>query len=204
MAHILPPLNFAYDALEPHIGARTMEVHHSKHHQGYVDKLNAALKDHPKWAEKSLTELLSDIGSLPQAIQTEVRNNAGGHANHTLFFAHLSPKGGGQPGGALGAEISNAFGGFESFKQKFAEVAMSRFGSGWAWLVQSGAGELRITSTGNQDSPLLMGHIPLMGLDVWEHAYYLSYENRRADYVAAFWNIVDWEQVLKNYQEATR
>ena len=202
MAHTLPELKYAYDALEPHIDARTMEIHHTKHHQGYVNKLNAALEGHDKWASKSVEELLSDLGSLPQAIQTDVRNNGGGHANHSLFFAHLSPQGGGQPSGSLSSEISNAFGGFSSFKEKFAEAATGRFGSGWAWLVLTGADELRIISTGNQDSPIIMGHKPLMGLDVWEHAYYLKYQNRRPDYVEAFWNVVDWNEVQKNLDAA--
>lgn len=201
-SHTLPELKFAYDALEPHIDARTMEIHHSKHHQGYVNKLNAALEGHEKLAGKSVEDLLTDLGSLPQDIQTAVRNNGGGHANHTLFFAHLSPKGGGQPDGELGTEISNTFGGFESFKEKFNDAATSRFGSGWAWLVLTGAGELRVIHTGNQDSPLMMGHKPLLGLDVWEHAYYLNYQNRRADYAKAFWNVVDWAQVSKNYENA--
>lgn len=200
--HKLPQLSYAYDALEPHIDALTMEIHHTKHHQGYVNKLNAAIEGHEKLSGKTADELLRDMGSLPQDIQTAVRNNGGGHANHSLFFAHLSPQGGGQPGGSLSAEISNAFGGFSSFKEKFAEVALSRFGSGWAWLVLTGAGELRVLATGNQDNPGMMGHTPLLGLDLWEHAYYLKHQNRRADYVEAFWNVVDWNQVLKNFENA--
>jgi Fe-Mn family superoxide dismutase len=200
--HNLPELKFAYDALEPHIDARTMEIHHTKHHQGYVNKLNAALDGHDKLAGKTVQELLSDIGSLPQAIQSAVRNNAGGHANHSFFWAHLSPNGGGNPSGELSAEISNEYGGFGTFKEKFAEAAMSRFGSGWAWLVWTGANQLRVLTTGNQDNPVMMGHKPVLGLDLWEHAYYLNYQNRRADYVAAFWNIVDWDQVLQNFQAA--
>jgi Fe-Mn family superoxide dismutase len=200
--HTLPELGYAYDALEPHIDAQTMEIHHSKHHQGYVNKLNAALEGHDKWSDKTVQELLTDIGSLPPAIQSDVRNNGGGHANHSLFFAHLSPNGGGQPGGELGNEISNIFGGFETFKEKFSEAALGRFGSGWAWLVVTGAGELRILTTGNQDNPIMMGHTPLLGLDVWEHAYYLKHQNRRADYASTFWNVVDWDQVAKNFQDA--
>jgi superoxide dismutase, Fe-Mn family len=200
--HTLPELKFAYDALEPHIDAQTMEIHHSKHHQGYVNKLNAALEGHDDWADKTVQTLLTEMGSLPQSIQSDVRNNGGGHANHSLFFAHLSPQGGGQPGGALGNVISNAFSGYGTFKEKFAETAMGRFGSGWAWLVLTGAEELRVLSTGNQDSPYMMGHTPLLGLDLWEHAYYLKHQNRRADYVAAFWNIVDWNQVSENYLAA--
>lgn len=197
--HELPELPYAYDALEPHIDAKTMEIHHGKHHQGYVNKLNAALEGHPKLAGKTLEELLSKIHDLPQAVQPAIRNNGGGHANHSMFFAHLSPNGGGTPGGEIGSAISNAFGGFDTFQKKFEEAATSRFGSGWAWLVVTGGGELSVLSTGNQDNPLMMGHTPIMGLDVWEHAYYLNYQNRRADYVKAFWNIVNWEQVGANY-----
>lgn len=196
----LPKLPYAYDALEPYFDANTMEIHHTKHHQGYVNNLNKALEGQDKLAGKSLEDLLRQVNSLPQNIQDAVRKHGGGHHNHSLFFFHLAPKAGGEPIGKLSEEISNEFGGFESFKQKFAEAASGRFGSGWAWLCQSAAGKLIITSTPNQDSPLMMGHTPIMGIDVWEHAYYLHYQNRRADYIAAFWNVVDWNKVEANYQ----
>lgn len=202
--HTIPQLPYAFDALEPHIDARTMELHTTKHHQGYVNKLNAALEGHEKFQGKSAQELLFGISNLPQAIQNDVRNHGGGHANHSLFFAHLTPNGGGQPGGVIGQAISDAFGGFQTFKKEFSEAAAGRFGSGWAWLVLTGAGELRVLTTGNQDNPAMMGHTPIMGLDVWEHAYYLKYENRRPDYIGAFWEIINWEQVQQNYQQAAR
>lgn len=199
----LPALPYAYDALEPHIDARTMEIHHTKHHQAYIDKLNKALEGQDQLAGKSLEDLLRNLNALPQAIQEEVRKHGGGHHNHTLFFRHLSANGG-QPSGRLAEEIANEFGGLESMKEKFAEAAANRFGSGWAWLCWSAAGKLIITSTANQDSPLMMGHQPLMGLDVWEHAYYLHYQNRRPDYIKAFWNVVDWSQVGENLAQAMK
>ena len=199
----LPKLPYAYDALEPYIDAKTMEIHHTKHHQAYVDKLNKALEGQDKLAGKSLEDLLRGLNSLPQAIQEDVRKHGGGHHNHTLFFFHLK-KGGGSPVGRVAEEISNEFGGFESFKEKFAEAAANRFGSGWAWLCWSAAGKLIITSTPNQDSPLMMGHTPIMGLDVWEHAYYLNYQNRRPDYIKAFWEIIDWDKVEENLQAALK
>lgn len=200
----LPKLAYAYDALEPHIDAKTMEIHHTKHHQTYVDKLNKALEGQEKLADKSLEDLLRGLNSLPQAIQEDVRKHGGGHHNHTLFFEHIGPNGGGTPIGKVAEEISNEFGGFESFKEKFAEAAANRFGSGWAWLCWSAAGKLVITSTPNQDSPLMMGHTPLLGIDVWEHAYYLNYQNRRPDYIKAFWNVIDWNKVEQNLQNAIK
>ncbi len=200
--HVLPELSYAKDALEPHIDARTMEIHHGKHHQGYVNNLNAALEGHEDLAAKSLEDLLRELDSVPESIRTAVRNNGGGHANHSLFFAHLSPNGGGQPSGALAESINKAFGSFDAFKEKFAQAAATRFGSGWAWLCLKPGGELHVESTPNQDSPYMEGHTPIMGLDVWEHAYYLHYQNRRPDYVSAFWNVVDWDAVGKNYEKA--
>lgn len=203
MAYQLPPLPYAYDALEPHIDAKTMEIHHTKHHQTYVDKLNKALEGQDKLAGKTLEDLLRSLNSLPQAIQEDVRKHGGGHHNHSLFFAHLGTGSDG-PVGRVSEEISNEFGGFGSFKEKFNEAAANRFGSGWAWMCWSAAGKLIITSTPNQDSPLMMGHIPLLGLDVWEHAYYLAYQNRRPDYINAFWNVVNWTKVEENLQNALK
>lgn len=202
--HQLPELKYPKDSLEPHIDAKTMEIHHGKHHQGYVDKLNAALEGHQDLAAKPLAELLRGIDSVPESIRTAVRNNGGGHANHSLFFAHLSPQGGGKPQGDLAKAMDSAFGSFDSFKEKFAEAAATRFGSGWAWLCLTEKGELHIDSTPNQDSPLMEGHTPVMGLDVWEHAYYLNYQNRRPDYIGAFWNVVDWNTVAENYAAAKK
>lgn len=200
--HELPALPYAKDALEPHIDALTMEIHHGKHHQGYVNKLNAALEGHEALASKSVQELLGGIESVPESIQSAVRNNGGGHANHSLFWAHLSPSGGGSPEGELGAAIDKTFGGFDAFKEKFSQSAATRFGSGWGWLVVNKGGELEVMSTPNQDSPLMAGHTPILGLDVWEHAYYLNYQNRRPDYIEAFWNVVDWGKVAENFAAA--
>ncbi len=200
--HELPALPYAKDALEPHIDALTMEIHHGKHHQGYVNKLNAALEGHEALASKSVQELLGGIESVPESIQSAVRNNGGGHANHSLFWAHLSPSGGGSPEGELGAAIDKTFGGFDAFKEKFSQSAATRFGSGWGWLVVNKGGELEVMSTPNQDSPLMAGHTPTLGLDVWEHAYYLNYQNRRPDYIEAFWNVVDWGKVAENFAAA--
>jgi Fe-Mn family superoxide dismutase len=194
MAHELPPLPYAHDALEPHIDTRTMEIHHGKHHQGYVNNLNKALEAHPELAVRPIEDLLADLRSVPDGIRLAVRNNGGGHANHTLFWTSMGPGKGGTPTGALGDAISTTFGSFEAFQQTFASAAATRFGSGWAWLVESG-GTLEVLSTPNQDSPLMEGKKPLLGLDVWEHAYYLKYQNRRPDYVAAWWNVVDWDAV---------
>ncbi len=207
MAHTLPDLSYSFDALEPHIDARTMEIHHDKHHGGYVNKLNAALEGHADLQGKSVEELIAGIKNVPADIQTAVRNNGGGHANHTLFWQIMSPSGGGEPGGDLAADIKSTFGSFDDFKQKFADAAAGRFGSGWAWLCVGGDGKLCICSTPNQDSPLMSGiaectGTPVLGLDVWEHAYYLNYQNRRPDYIAAWWNVVDWSRVAELYKQA--
>ncbi len=204
MAHKLPPLPFQFSALAPHIDARTMEIHHGKHHQGYVTKLNAALDGYDDLASKSVIDLLKDIDNVPEEIRTAVRNNGGGHANHSLFWNILTPKGGGSPKGALLSAIENSFGSFDTFKTQFGIQATSRFGSGWAWFGLDENGVLHVGSTPNQDSPYMFGHTPLIGLDVWEHAYYLNYQNRRPDYVAAFWNIVDWESVSERFDRLTR
>lgn len=192
----LPELPYAFDALEPHIDARTMEIHHDKHHAGYTDKLNAALSSHPELAEKSIEELLSDLDAVPEDIRTAVRNNGGGYYNHKLFWEVMSPDGGGEPTGELAEMISSAFASFADFKEEFAAAASTRFGSGWAWLVKKADGSLAITSTPNQDNPLMeAAGTPILGLDVWEHAYYLHYQNKRPDYIAAWWNVVNWEEV---------
>ncbi len=199
----LPKLPYAFDALEPHIDARTMEIHYTKHHQAYVANANKALADQPALAGLGAEALLVRLDDAPEAIRTVLRNNVGGHANHTFFWQSLASSGGGAPSGALGAAIAGAFGSFEAFKTRFADAAMKRFGSGWAWLVVSG-GKLAITSTANQDSPFLTGDIPVVGLDVWEHAYYLNYQNRRADYVAAWWHVVNWPFAEKAYAAAPK
>jgi len=202
MAYQLPDLPYAFDALEPHIDARTMEIHHGKHHAGYVAKLNAAVEGFPELAAKSVEDLLRDLSSVPESIRTAVRNNGGGHANHSLFWPLMSPNGGGNPTGEIGSAISRDFGSFDAFKQQFSEAAANRFGSGWAWLSLAGDGSLTVSSTPNQDSPLSSGLTPIIGLDVWEHAYYLHYQNRRPDYIAAFWNVVNWEQANANLEAA--
>lgn len=201
MAYELPELPYAYDALEPHIDKETMNIHHTKHHNTYVTNVNAALEGHDDLASKSIEELISDLDAVPEAARTAVRNNGGGHANHSLFWKLLSPSGGGNPTGAIGEAINSKFGSFDEFKEKFAAAGKTRFGSGWAWLVLSN-GELEITSTPNQDSPLMEGKTPLLGLDVWEHAYYLKYQNKRPDYINAFWNVVNWEEVSSRYENA--
>ena len=200
--HSLPSLPYAYDALEPHIDARTMEIHHSKHHQGYVNNLNAALDGHADLQAKSLEQLLAGIDNVPESIRTAVRNNGGGHANHSLFWTIMSPNGGGAPGGQLGAAIASTFGSFDDFKSAFSKAAATRFGSGWAWLTVDSNDSLNVFSTANQDSPLMTRQTPILGLDVWEHAYYLNYQNRRPDYISAFFNIVDWDAVAKRYAAA--
>lgn len=202
MAHTLPDLPYPHDALEPHIDARTMQIHHEKHHQSYVDKLNAALEGHADLQGKSVQDLLRDINSVPENIRTAVRNHGGGHANHSLFWPTLSPNGGGQPSGELAQAIDSTFGSFENFKEKFGAAAAGQFGSGWGWLGLTREGKLHLHATPNQDSPLMEGHTPLLGLDVWEHAYYLKYQNRRPDYIQAFWNVVNWDQVAQNFQRA--
>ncbi|WP_067931888.1 superoxide dismutase [Alicyclobacillus kakegawensis] len=201
MAHQLPPLPYAFNALEPHIDALTMEIHHDRHHGTYVNNLNAALEGHSDLQAKSIEDLLADINSVPESIRTAVRNNGGGHANHSLFWQILSPNGGGQPTGAVADAINQTFGSFEKFKDEFSKAAAGRFGSGWAWLVVNN-GKLEIISTPNQDSPLMEGKTPILGLDVWEHAYYLKYQNKRPDYIAAFWNIVNWAEVNRRYEAA--
>jgi Fe-Mn family superoxide dismutase len=205
MAFTLPNLPYATNALEPHIDAKTMEIHHGKHHAAYVNNLNKALEGKPELESKTIEQLISKIADLPEAIRGAVRNNGGGHWNHAMFWTILSPKGGGKPSGELAAAIDRDFGSFDAFKEKFAQAATTRFGSGWAWLVVS-SGKLVIGSTPNQDNPLmdvsdLKGN-PVIGLDVWEHAYYLNYQNRRPDYIAAFWNVIDWNAAAKNYASA--
>jgi Fe-Mn family superoxide dismutase len=201
MAYTLPELPYAYDALEPHFDARTMEIHHSKHHQGYTNNVNAALEG-TELADASIEEVLTNISSLPADKQQAVINNGGGFANHSLFWTILSPNGGGSPTGSLAAAIDADLGGFDAFKEAFAKAAATRFGSGWAWLSVSSEGKLVVHSTANQDSPIMDGHTPILGLDVWEHAYYLHYQNRRPDYISAFWNVVNWEQVQANFDAA--
>lgn len=201
MAYKLPDLPYAYDALEPHIDARTMEIHHTKHHQGYTNKVNAALEGH-EFADLPIEKVLSRINEVPEDIRQNVVNNGGGFANHKLFWTILSPNGGGKPGGALASAIDEEFGSFDNFKEKFSTTSAGQFGSGWGWLVVDNSNGLKVISTANQDSPLMNGLIPIMGLDVWEHAYYLHYQNRRPDYIQSFWNIVNWEQVEKNYEDA--
>ncbi|NNF29205.1 MAG: superoxide dismutase [Gemmatimonadetes bacterium] len=198
----LPDLGFPHDALEPHIDARTMEIHHGKHHAGYTAKLNAALEGHAALHSKSAEELVGDLSSLPSEIQGAVRNNGGGYVNHALFWEILAPGGETAPSGELAAAIDQAFGSFDAFKQDFSAAAGSRFGSGWAWLVVQSDGSLAVTSTPNQDTPITEGHRPILGIDVWEHAYYLNYQNRRPDYVAAFWNVVNWTVVAQKFGEA--
>ncbi|NNM33166.1 MAG: superoxide dismutase [Gemmatimonadetes bacterium] len=198
----LPDLGFPHDALEPHIDARTMEIHHGKHHAGYTAKLNAALEGHAALHSKSAEELVGDLSSLPSEIQGAVRNNGGGYVNHALFWEILAPGGETAPSGELAAAIDQAFGSFDAFKQEFSAAAGSRFGSGWAWLVVQSDGSLAVTSTPNQDTPITEGHRPILGIDVWEHAYYLNYQNRRPDYVAAFWNVVNWTVVAQKFGEA--
>jgi Fe-Mn family superoxide dismutase len=206
MAHELPKLDYAYDALEPHIDARTMEIHHTKHHNTYITKLNDAIAG-TDMEDKSICELISDIPSLPADKQTPVRNNGGGHANHSFFWKILSPNGGGSPTGELAAAIDSELGGFDKFKEDFATAGATRFGSGWAWLIVKPDGKLAVTSTPNQDSPCMKGiaeveGTPVIGLDVWEHAYYLNYQNARPKYIDAFWNIVDWNAADENYKKA--
>ena len=197
----LPELPYAYDALEPHIDAKTMEIHHSKHHAGYVSKGNAAVEG-TEWDGKSPKEILANIEKVPEDIRTAVRNHVGGHANHSLYWDIMSPSGGGTPSGDLASAIDEVFGSFDQFKEKFTAAATGRFGSGWAWLGLDERGGLHVHSTPNQDSPLMLGHTPVLGIDVWEHAYYLNYQNRRPDYIAAFWNVIDWDKVAKRYADA--
>lgn len=199
----VPDLSFSFDGLEPHIDAQTMQIHHNKHHATYVKNLNDALKDHKELLEMDIYQLVSDLLQVPEEIRAKVKNNGGGHANHSLFWMILSPNGGKQPTGELGEAIKQSFGDFEQFKQQFGEAALNRFGSGWAWLVLDGSA-LKIMSSANQDSPLMEGYTPILGIDVWEHAYYLKYQNKRADYIEAFWKIVDWSRVQELYTESYR
>ena len=201
MAYELPPLPYAYDTLKPHIDARTMEIHHTKHHQAYINNVNGALEGHADLAAKSVEDLVADLNDVPEAIRGAVRNNGGGHANHSLFWQIMGPGKGGRPSGELASAIDGAFGGFDAFKGQFSTAGATRFGSGWAWLVVDD-GKLAVTSTPNQDSPLTDGKTPILGLDVWEHAYYLNYQNRRPDYIAAFWNVVNWDKVAELFQAA--
>ena len=200
MAFALPPLPYDYAALEPHIDARTMEIHHTKHHQAYVNNLNAALEKAPEFQQKSLDDIIASLSKVPEAVRTAVRNNAGGHWNHSMFWLIMSPKGGGDPSGNLGDAVAKSFGDVAKLKEQFDTAASSRFGSGWAWVVADGSGALKIESTPNQDNPAMDGRYPILGLDVWEHAYYLKYQNRRADYIAAWWNLVNWSEVSKRYE----
>jgi len=196
MAHTLPPLPYASDALEPHIDKQTMEIHHGKHHQAYINNLNAALEKHPDLQSKSVEDLIAGISTVPEDIRTAVRNNGGGHANHSMFWQIMGPNAGGNPTGAIADAITSSFGGFDTFKEQFAKAAVGRFGSGWAWVIVQG-GKLVIESTPNQDSPLMDGKKPVFGIDVWEHAYYLKYQNRRPDYIGAWWNVVNWNEINK-------
>lgn len=203
MAYTLPALPYAYTALEPHIDARTMEIHHTKHHQAYINNANNALKDQPALEAKSVEALISDLASVPENIRTVLRNNAGGHANHSLFWTIMAPNAGGEPTGDVAAAINAAFGSFATFKEKFTAAATTRFGSGWAWLVVGGSG-VEVMSTPNQDSPLMERKTPILGLDVWEHAYYLNYQNRRPDYIAAFYNVINWAEVNRRLAAAKK
>ena len=200
MAHEVPPLPYDYNALEPHIDEQTMRIHHDKHHQAYVDNANKAL-DGTEWADKDVLDVLRELDRVPEDKRTAVRNNAGGHANHSLFWEIMGPNGGGEPSGELGEAISGAFGGFDALKEQVSQAGITRFGSGWGWLVWNGSA-LEVMSTPNQDSPILEGKTPLLGIDVWEHAYYLNYQNRRPDYVAAWWNVVNWDEVARRYADA--
>lgn len=199
MTFKLPELNYAYDALEPHIDKKTMEIHHTKHHQAYIDNLNKALEGHEKYQEMSIKELIKSLDDLPEGIKTAVRNNGGGHLNHKMFWKVMSPNGGGNPVGEVAKKIDEDLGGFEKFKEDFKKAALGRFGSGWAWLVLDKDGKFAITSTPNQDNPLSEGKKPLLGIDVWEHAYYLNYQNKRADYIDSWWKLVDWNIVEEKY-----
>ena len=196
MAHTLPPLPYAPDALEPHIDKQTMEIHHGKNHQAYVNNLNAALEEYPDLQSKAVEDLLRTINTIPEDIRTAVRNNGGGHANHTMFWQVMGPNAGGQPTGAIADAITSSFGGFDAFKEQFTKAGVGRFGSGWAWVIEQG-GKLVIESSANQDSPLMEGRKAVFGIDVWEHAYYLKYQNRRPDYINAWWNVVNWTEINK-------
>jgi len=202
VAHTLPPLPYAFDALEPHIDAKTMEIHHGKHHNAYVTNLNAALEKYPELQSKSIEDLLRDISKVPEDIRTAVRNNGGGHMNHSAFWKWMGPKAGGAPTGALGDSIKSTFGSFDGFKEQMTKAGVTRFGSGWAWLIEQN-GKLTIESTANQDQPIMEGKKAILGVDVWEHAYYLKYQNRRPDYLAAWWNVVNWQKVAEGFSAAS-
>ncbi|MFC0215592.1 superoxide dismutase [Paenibacillus chartarius] len=204
MAHQLPPLPYANNALEPHIDETTMMIHHDRHHNAYVTNLNAALDKHPELHDKSLEALIGDLNSVPEDIRTAVRNNGGGHANHSLFWETIAPNAGGAPTGALAAAIDSELGGFDKFKEAFAAAATTRFGSGWAFLAVSKEGKLKVYSLPNQDSPIMEGETPILGIDVWEHAYYLKYQNKRPDYIQAFFNVINWAEVGKRYEAAVK
>jgi len=201
MAFELPPLPYDYSALEPYIDTQTMQLHHDKHHQAYVTNLNNALKDQAQFASLSLEELMRRINEVPDSVRTAVRNNGGGHINHTMFWQIMKPNGGGEPTGAIASAIQSAFGSFDAFKTAFNDAGVKRFGSGWAWLILDSSGKLQVTSTANQDSPFMDGNYPVMGNDVWEHAYYLKYQNRRPDYLNAWWNVVNWDEISRRYQQ---
>ncbi|HEX6507728.1 MAG TPA: superoxide dismutase [Chloroflexota bacterium] len=200
MALEVPPLPYDYNALEPHIDEQTMHLHHDKHHQAYVTNANAALEKHPEWANRDPEDILRNLDSVPEDIRTAVRNNVGGHVNHSMFWVTMSPNGGGQPSGPIADAINQTFGSFDQFKDQFNDAGVKRFGSGWAWLCTDENGQLHIESTANQDSPLSQGHSPIFGNDVWEHAYYLKYHNRRPEYLKAWWNTVNWDEVNKRFQ----
>lgn len=204
MPYELPPLPYDYNALEPYIDEQTMRIHHDKHHAGYVSKLNAALESHPELAGWSLEQLLGQLSQVPEGIRTAVRNNGGGHANHTLFWSVMGPNGGGEPSGDLGEAVVAKFGDFASLKEQLSNAAATRFGSGWGWLSVDSNGELTVESTANQDNPLMEGRTPILGVDVWEHAYYLKYQNRRPDYIEAWWNTINWGEVAELYFAARR
>jgi superoxide dismutase, Fe-Mn family len=204
MPHELPPLPYDYTALEPHIDSQTMQLHHDKHHAAYVNNLNTALEKYPNLQSVSAEDLIRDLNSVPEDIRTLVRNNGGGHVNHTMFWQIMGPNGGGEPTGALADAINESFGSFENFKNQFNEAGTKRFGSGWVWLVRGSDGKLQITSTANQDNPISEGHYPILGNDVWEHAYYLKYQNRRPEYLQAWWNVVNWDEVSKRFEAAGR
>ncbi|MDO8675606.1 MAG: superoxide dismutase [Candidatus Omnitrophota bacterium] len=204
MAYTLPALTYPYNALEPYIDARTMEIHHTKHHQAYINNVNNAIKGKSDLESKSVEELITNLNVVPEDIRNAVRNNGGGHANHTFFWTIIGPKAGGAPIGNIAAAINLAFGSFDVFKEKFGQAATTRFGSGWAWLSVTKDGKLEISSSANQDSPVMEGKVPVLGIDVWEHAYYLNYQNRRPDYIAAFWNVVNWQEVEKRYKNSKK
>ncbi|MGQ9372627.1 superoxide dismutase [Acinetobacter tandoii] len=201
MAYTLPHLPYAYDALEPHIDAKTMEIHHSKHHQTYINNINAGIEGTP-WENLTVEQLVTQVNNVPTQLKNNIINNAGGHANHSLFWTIMSPQGGGQPIGKIAVAIEAELGGFDNFKEAFTKSALTRFGSGWAWLTVTPDQKLLVESSANQDSPLMQGHTPVLALDVWEHAYYLKYQNRRPEYISAFFNVVDWQEVNRRYEQA--